>query len=327
MKRSLSPSRGYGLVELLLVLGICAAGMASVYGIYRVVAGGHKQDVTVQWAQATIVKVTEAFSSLPNYRELTQDRAIAEGLFGKEAQIEQGRVIGPWGGEARLISKPAEVHGQIVEDAAFSLEMLNIPSEQCAPLVSSLASSNFDLMVNEQSVGTGKNLDVALTGHLCSRPRSTVSITQVRSDASTGLRLCTQPTEPQYRTVTCGAGMAGERQEERTGWCAGTYGEPTWSPWAVVEDNCQPCPGPETQFAACPPGEFGQVYQRRSFDCPANKWGNWETTSSNCQPCHEDEYRVVGCPSGAAGQIKERRVFYCNNQTWSGWQPVENTCL
>ncbi len=319
-------TRGYGLMELLLVVGASAVAMAAVYGLYKVVAENNRQDNTVQWVEATVVKVTEAFASASNYQALSQDRAIEEGLFGKEAQVEEGRVIGPWGGEAQLIPRSAQIQGQTVDYAAFSLVLNDVPSNLCAPLVSSLASSQAELTVNQQPVGTGKELDIGRSGEFCAQPLSQISLTFVRSDASSGLRMCTPPTEPQEQTVNCGEGLAGTRLERREGHCAGSYGEPTWSAWAVVEDNCAPCPGPETQTAACPPGEFGQVYQRRSFNCPENQWGEWETLNASCQPCLEDEFQTVACPAGQVGEIRQRRTFYCTSQTWGSWMTVSSTC-
>lgn len=320
-------SRGLGLIELLLVLGVATAAMAAVYGLYRVVAGNNRQDVAVGWVEDTATRVTQAYASAPNYRHLTQETAMAEGLFGRETFVEEGRAVGPWGGEARLGPVPAVIDGQSIEDAAFRLTLADVPGDLCTPLVSSLASSNAQLAVNGQGVGRGMDLDVGQAASYCDQAPAEITLTFVRADAHSGLQACEPPSGPQQREVPCDApGQTGARVEQRDGHCMGAYGEVSWGPWSIVESHCVPCPADETRTTGCAAGEYGAVSQTRSFDCEANEWGPWQTTGSTCAPCPPDETRIVPCPKGQTGVHRERRTFYCSTGTWSNWVTQSNTC-
>lgn len=319
-------SRGQSLVELLLVVGFVTLAMASIYGLYRLVTGNSHHQETVTWVQATSSNISQAFASESNYQHLTQQRAIEDHLFARNTTVEEGRAIGPWGGEAQVVPRAALIQGQSVDNAAFDLILNAIPSSFCATLASSLVPLKTPVAINGQSVGSGQDLDTARAAQLCDQPLSMVTVTFARTDASSGLPLCEAPTQPQQRTVACGSGLTGERKEQREGRCLGPYGEPTWSSWSLVEDDCSACPPPETQTAACSPGEFGQRLQKRTFDCPNNRWGEWQTLQENCQPCLPDETQVVACPAGQSGQVQQRRTFYCNSGTWGAWVNETSTC-
>ena len=319
--------RGYTLVELLLVFGVMTAGVAVIFGVSQLVGASQKQDETAAWARATSERVAVAFASASNYRHLSQQQAIEDGLFGPEATVEQGRVRGPWGGEVALTSAPAQLHGRLVEHAAFALVLRDIPADMCAPLATSFAQVSGTVAINGREVGGGGEIDVGQVGMACAQASSELQLTFVRADASEGLTRCLAPNAPQQQSVACPSGMTGERIQQREGRCTGAYGEVQWSPWAFASETCAPCPSPETRVQGCPPRQYGSQQQQRSYNCEANGWNAWEITQDSCEACPEDEERRVACPGGAGEQLEKRR-FHCTLGEWGPWYPEgSETCL
>jgi len=324
-------SRGYGLVELLLVLGAIAVGSATIYGFYRVVLSQHQENQALSQIRDTIGRVSTAYLSTANYAGLTQERAIEDGLFGKSVTIEQGRAIGSWGGEIGVAPMPTTLpSGQTVPNGAFGLTLEAVPGWLCSQVTSALANARPRLLINGQSIGFDTNglVDIgALTQQCSANPTSTITLVFDKPNASDSLQRCLLPSGAQKRTVPCGDGQAGTREEERTASCPQAYGDVQWGSWQETGNSCTSCPSPETQITACGPGEFGERQEQRSFDCSHNQWNPWTVQRSTCQPCPTvDEERIAACPAGQRGQLIQRRTFICTQGEWGQWQTQDNQC-
>lgn len=325
-------SLGMGLIELLLVLGAIALGSAVVYGSYQFVVSKHREEVALRQAKDTIVRVTTAFMAAPNYQGLTQERAIEDGLFGPEVQVEQGRVVAPWGGELFLSPSTATLaNGQTVANGAFTFSLTNVPAALCPQLASALVNVRPSLTINNRPVALDNDglPSVAGMATACgaSNTTSTLVLTFDKANAADGLQECMVPSSNEHRSVPCGDGLAGTREEERQATCPQRYGDVQWSAWQETGNSCSSCPSPETQTVGCGPNEHGQRQQQRSFDCSNNRWNDWTTVSQTCQTCPtDDEERVVACEAGNPGQIIERRSFICVLGQWGPWQVRERQC-
>jgi hypothetical protein len=324
-------SLGLSLLELLLILGVVAAGSTAVYGTYQFVVGQHRQDVAVRQAQDTIGRVTTAFSATPNYEGLTQERAIEDGLFGPDVVIEEGRALAPWGGELFLAAVPAQLGpGQIVQNGAFSFTLNQVPASLCSSLASSLSNTQAQLSINQKPIAKdadGTASIAALTQACSSSPTSSLVLTFKKPNASDALQECLVPSDGQRRSVPCGDGLAGTREEERQASCPQRYGNVQWTAWQETSNSCITCPSPESQTIGCGPNQYGTRQQQRTFDCAQNRWNDWTTSSDTCQACpNTPEERTVACEAGNSGTIVERRTFACLIGQWGPWQVYERHC-
>lgn len=324
-------SLGMSLIELLLILGVMAAGSATVYASYQFVVGQHREDIALRQARDTIGRVTAAFMSTSNYQGLTQERAIEDGLFGTDVHVEQGRVLAPWGGELFLAPTPAHLpSGQTVANGGFSFTLQDVPAALCPQLASSLVNARPRLSINQRAVALDNDglPNVAAIATACgSQKTSTVVLTFDKPNAADGLQECVVPSGDQRRSVPCGDGLAGTREQERQASCPQRYGDVQWTAWQETSNSCTSCPSPETQTIGCGPNQYGQRQQQRSFDCAQNRWNDWTTQTDTCQACpSQDEQRTVACPSGSAGTIVEKRIFVCLLGQWGQWQEYERRC-
>lgn len=151
-----------------------------------------------------------------------------------------------------------------------------------------------------------------------------------------------QPTDD-VRLLSCPSGQTGQIAERRTYsaspaptcWTAGA-----WTPVnnTCVTPTCPAQPGPDWRTVSCPPGQTGDVTQRRTYTASAYPicWvaGAWWTISSNCEdgcgPRPAGSSRTVACPSGQTGSITEVRTYTSAEPPtcWvlGPWTPISNTC-
>lgn len=328
MKRTL----GQSLVELLLVLGVVAASAGIVYGVYRGVSRAHAQAEARQQAQDVIQRIQDAFLAQSNYAGLTQERALAEGLFGKEADVVGGRVLVAPLGEVMVTPVDARVRGQVVDNAGFEIIFQDAPGELCPTLLLDAAKMARWVRVGGQrlDLDPGVALDPAMAAGLCaketSRGRVRVALAFINERAGETLVACVPPQAPQQQAAPCPAGQTGQRLQQRTGQCTQAYGDVQWSAWATVSSTCQACPGPETGTHPCPPGQYGQQAVVRQFDCAAGDWGEWKVLTSTCQACPQPQTRVGTCLAGQAGHTLEKRLFDCSAGAWGPWVVQERHC-
>lgn len=320
--------KGFGLIELLMVLGVITVGMSSVYGVYRVVHSAQKSSADATEIQAMADRIAAAYVSSPNYRLLNQQVAIDQNLFGPRVRIEEGRAMGSWGGEVRVATLPATIQGQSVNDAAFSLTLTNVPSDACMDLAPRMAKNGAEVRVNDQTLFQAHlhQADPSLVGQLCGQANTvTMSFVYARQESSSGLVACQPPDAPQEQTVPCSALLTGSQIQRRTGHCEGAYGNIVWSEWTTVGGQCVPCPVSDFRTAACLPGQFGSESQIRLYDCAKQKWGDWETQSSTCQACPSDQTEAVACPTGSKTTTRTRS-FDCSKGEWGPWFVKLNAC-
>lgn len=314
-----SRRRGYTLVELLLVAGVVSAGMAAVYGFYQFTTSQQRTSERIGDTAAIVERITQSFAAESDYRYLSTERAVAEGLLG-DVEVVQGQPIGPWGGAIRLAPATVQRAGQTFEQGGFILTFEDFPADLCLGLGQAIGSQADQVLIQEQALGD--RTDPAQLAAACQPGPVEMGLVFAKpSLASAPLALCTPPNEPQRQRVPCPAGTTGEMEQERTGACLSPYGDVAWAPWTTVYSNCQTCPtAPQTREGRCEVGEYGARQQRRVFDCAARAWSEWETISENCLPCpQEPEVKSEACPGGMTGERIFERVFFCTRGEWGPW--------
>lgn len=329
MKRT----KGYTLVELLLVAGVIAATTGGIFALYRTVSEGAGQEQALADSLEVVQNVQDAFSGQPNFHHLSQDQAYHQGLFGPNAQMTQGRVMLPRLGETTLSPVDAHIQGQRVSSGGFQLTFQSMPAQLCVPVGQAMARAATAIDVNgqaltieEHSVGPG-HLAAACSGSGSGSGEIRMASTFINPGAHEGLIDCVAPAGHQEQTVECGEGLTGSQLQQRDGYCPSPYGSVRWSAWETISSNCAPCPLPETKIQPCAPGEYGQKQAYREYNCPENRWGPWDIQSHTCQRCPtEPQSREVACPGGAAGFILEERRFLCLLGRWGQWAVREDHC-
>lgn len=162
-KKALPSSKGFGLVETLLVLG--AIGALSL-GIYMVLSPATaiaqaktEQDNLRQLSGA----VERSMGLIGTFEAVSASRVVADGL-APEKMTRTGSMVTAWGANVSL--RPSSVSSA---NDAFVVTYPSTPSDVCVRLASAVASSTYDIRVNGNSVFSSGNVDPNRVAEGCSQ--------------------------------------------------------------------------------------------------------------------------------------------------------------
>lgn len=339
-------SRGYGLIEALLVAIVVTIGIAGIYRFYQQV---YAAEAAHQESQNTIEitnRIMKAYGPMANFGGISNEAIIAEGIVPPTMGVAGTDVItSAFGGG--IVVESATIGGE--EGRGFSITYTDVPRRVCSGLVTSVTRMQRyqSVLVGGQEVIVDGVLSEAVLAEACGEnDQADVAFIFQRNELGTALdenEICeVVPPTQEERTVACAPGYTGSILERRTQSCPEYYGLPVWSDWQVVSNTCAvicvPDPSsPETRTQACPTGYVGSITQQRTSTCPAPTglpvWGSWVEVNNTCAlacvvPAPQERETV--CDSGYLGSKTERRTATCPSPTgspvWGSWTVVSSTC-
>ena len=344
---------GVSLVELLLFAGVAAAGTAVVLGLAVNTQANSKRKQAQSDIQAFQGRLLSSYGATANYKLLTTDSARLDELFPPEMLDPVTRQpITPWGGAVRVMgtARPGRPDGSSVV-----ISMEGVPAGDCAPLVSSLASGFSEIVVNDISVGGGRDVDVGQLGEACSgRQGNLIQLFSDNPHAQDELGTCSGGGSIETEIDTCPAGELGSIQRQRLWTCGTPYDPPVAGPWTETSTCAPVCevpdPNPQTETrpgGSCPVGQLGTITESRTltYTCPAPtgsptiEHSEWAVSENTCAPicvapAPTTTPQTLACPSGQLGQIVQEQTttWTCPaptgspTSTTSGWTTTSNTC-
>lgn len=347
MKMSRQHTRGFGLVETILVLVASSLLMAGVFVYYRSVSAQTRAHQTSQQAMQISDAILRGYVASSDFTGLNTQRLISDNLIPGETEVIDNNTLGtPFGGTLAVAA--ATVNG--APNTGFSLTYTGVPRNMCVPFVSQSISYGFkSILVNNVNVLNAQGvLNESQLASQCKAggSNSTLVLTIDRAEATGGsfTSSCVLPSPPnETQSLACPAGYVGGITRTRTATCVAGESTPRWTDWSET-NNCVPAcvvdpASPQTRTSTpCPSGQLGTITERRISTCPAPSgspvWGAWQVVSNTCAPqcmAPADEVDTSQpCPSGQIGTITRRRSAFCPQPTgayqWNDWQVISNTC-
>lgn len=231
--RNLNPSRGFGLLGMILTLALGAGVLTVVYTAYaadqRAAAAGQATDLAAQIQHA----VTSAYAASPDFQSLNNTEALRDGLF-PASTLRGGQPINPWGGSIQLAG--------LVDGFALTFE--DVDPAACSRLVAAVARDWGVVNVDGVAVTHAHTVDASALATACAADRPAVQmIAQIRDRPA--LASCL-PMPDETRQAPCPSGQVSTVPpydtngvtETRSSVCVSGYGSPVWGPWQVTASTC-----------------------------------------------------------------------------------------
>lgn len=142
-------SRGFSLVEILLVLGLLAVFLAAVFVTYPQVRGRNYVNIEQQRLLRTLAVVKNLYATKQTYDNLTTDVANQAKAFMPEANAGNygpgQTIINVWGGEI-------EVSQHATNPAWLEIRYAGIPADACVQLATGVTVNNFKALAIDGTV-------------------------------------------------------------------------------------------------------------------------------------------------------------------------------
>lgn len=350
---TLRNSRGYGLMEALIVAVCIAVGIAAIYTFYQKVYATQEAHEESQNVAELTNRIMKAYGPMANFTGLSTSSVINEGVVPSSIGVSGGDIISSFGGN--VVITPQDIDG--IAGAGFGITYHDVPKNQCSKLVASVNQLQRYRAITVAALGNGNDngativaehgrLNEQVMSAACnSSSRLNVTFVYQKTDNATAaseLDLCVAPS-PENRTISCPSGYLGSISETRVATCDSPYGLPSWGAWTETSNTCNivcmPDPtSPATESRPCPnPSHIGGVTVQRTSTCSGPTglpvWSAWTEIANTCgAPCivPSPELNTQTCPAGQIGIIRLRRVATCPDPVgiplWGGWTEYENTC-
>lgn len=136
-----SKTKGFSLIELLLVLAIIAALAVASFIVYPRVQAGRIADEETKVIVAAQSAVRALFTN-QNYRNLNNEVAVKADIFPSHMVMPDGTIQNRWGGEVNILSSTS--NGTTGNPSGttprryFRIIYRNIPGDVCVRLVGNL---------------------------------------------------------------------------------------------------------------------------------------------------------------------------------------------
>jgi len=179
MKRVNKKTKGFSLIELLLVIGIIGLITVAVVSRYSDAQAASK----AQKAQDAILRITTAVKRIyqlnPNYVGLTP--AVLINHRGVPAEMVTGTTItNQWGGT--VLIAPTNVSGG--RNNAFTVTWPSVPENECARIITTVSSAADKVTVGTTDVkalGAAGGVNPATVGTACANSANSLIFTSVGS--------------------------------------------------------------------------------------------------------------------------------------------------
>lgn len=155
--------RGFGLFELILVLGAVSVMSLAVYTLFF--ASDVSADVKNAQKHLGVVssRIEESFGSTGSYAGVTMNQVVADGLL-PDAYTRGGTVQSEWG-----TGLDVRAHSVLRPNDSFVVEYQQVPTDACTRLAGAAAGNVYDLRISGSTVLSSTGLDPAAVGSQCNR--------------------------------------------------------------------------------------------------------------------------------------------------------------
>lgn len=170
-------SKGFSLIELLLVLGVLAILLVAAFVVYPQVRDRNQANTEASNLTSVKAGINNLYAAKGgNYTGLTTTVANQARVF--PASMNQGTYTGDtitssWGGEVDVAVNDAATtaavtpNGVIAPNRSFTITYASVPSGVCLPLVSSAANNFQGVTVGSTNVLTSTGFDPAAAATAC----------------------------------------------------------------------------------------------------------------------------------------------------------------
>lgn len=160
MRRIKTRSKGFTLVEILLVVGFIALASIGIYAVYNKVATTQKVSETARGILAIKTGIEALYGNQSNYTGLTNS-VVINGRIAPPSMINGGNLVHPFGGTINVFSVGRTLY----------LHLVNIPDEACSKLLASTFQNWTDIQLGGAMIGTrdggGNQLDWGYLQEAC----------------------------------------------------------------------------------------------------------------------------------------------------------------
>ncbi|WP_080763434.1 type 4 pilus major pilin [Xanthomonas cerealis] len=189
------PAPGFGLVELLLALGVATAMGAAAFLIYPRVSTRVNVASDVENVRAMASRIDYSYGIVGSFRGVSTSIVIEDNLAPTDfRQGTSSALSNAWGGSVSVSPATVRLAGD-----AFSVGLSGLPSRACVPFVSAIAGDVDvrDVIVENTSVllGNRGTLDVAVLGSACGSDGAFIEIVYYSGMVS-GSSVAVLPTLP-----------------------------------------------------------------------------------------------------------------------------------
>lgn len=156
-------SRGFSLIEILLVIGLVGALSGGAFLLYQRVQGAQNVSDTVERVVVITGNLRQFFGD-GSFSGLTRATAISAGA------VAEADMSSPWG----PIDVSADSGGN-----TFRIDISNVPQDECQDLLPALEMNAGQLRVGSTVVkdnANGQAFDIFTAGAACSSAANTVSL-------------------------------------------------------------------------------------------------------------------------------------------------------
>ena len=288
---------GFSLLGIILVsaLGAAVLGVAATAYVQNQRASNVAAATTS--ARDLNQRVLASYASAANFRGLTTNSAINDGLFPKSV-MQSGSPKNTWDGAITLTALNVPGPAGPGSDNGFALTYENVDASTCPGFTLNASRGFYDVKINGTSAMSNHAVAPNVAANLCAKVGgpSVVQFIQAKAppDGPTNPELTPCVVAPgQSQMVACPAGQISSVSpysvngitQTRYAFCNGSYGQMGWSPWINAASTCAPiCTPPASiqdtasQTASCAAGRvtpagaatFTQTETRTiSYSCPA----------------------------------------------------------
>lgn len=158
LSRSRRSKKGFSLLELLLVMGVIAALIASAFIAYPKVRDARYLDIEAKHIGQIIASVKSTYVGQYSYSGLATTVVAIPAQFFPEDMLKKNITWGvsSWGGYVVVDSNNVSPSG--TSNASFTITYSDVPANICAKLIASVNNSFYNIYIyNAKGVNGNKN--------------------------------------------------------------------------------------------------------------------------------------------------------------------------
>lgn len=162
-------SKGFGLNELLISLGLVSALGAAAFMIYFPAKARAQVKAETGRNTELVSAIRSSFGVVGTYEGVSAERLIEDHLVNVNAVQGAGTLTNAWGGNTYV-----QALGTVRFGDSFSIEYTKVSADSCASFVTANAVDVQDIVIDGRSVyeNAGGQLDIATMTLACSAPGS-----------------------------------------------------------------------------------------------------------------------------------------------------------
>lgn len=164
-------SKGFSLIELLLVLGVLAILLVAAFVVYPQVRDRNQANTEVSNLTSIKANINNLYASRGgNYADLetstaVQARALPSSMVG--GNFVSGTPAAAWGGAVDVGSAADPANAAPANARTFGIQYTNVPEGVCLGLVSGAATNFTQVSVGGSNLITNNQFDPAAAAEAC----------------------------------------------------------------------------------------------------------------------------------------------------------------